>query len=405
MALQVKNSLIIIMICILVSLVFGCRPHSEEQAETELSADVILVSPAVVAEETLVSTSRPLPVPTVEPDTPSGNLFIISSDQGFLRVILETGETEPLVSKDDAWLLWRFAISPNQEKVAYWIQTSQTSELWLSDLISWSPELLLSTSELEHHDAVNLWWLSNDYLLLEPGTIDQRFNLFVPADASIINVHQKQVEIEDTGFAFNCLLARSPRTDELATWCPAKENWSDVQSYYTAPVSYYAVIEEAGFLWTTIEPPVEILTQLKTPDDNWAWSRDRSFVSFPLYDAEQNMDVLHFVERSTLASFQIEQQSVRHISDLDWSPDGQYLAYLGTCATYACNLIIDLASREIIWSSQMIQGLQNGTYLAWSHDSQFVALQFEGITIVDLRTNKIIQQLKIPSANVLAWLP
>lgn len=436
MALQVKNFLMRITVSVLVSLVIGCSPSTDvggdtfqtgpvtpsqtypgQQAEIESNTatisvlptvtddhSVTIVAPTATTKATQTSTPTPELTPTREPEAPGGTLFIKSFDEGFLRVSLETGEVETLVPKEEDWLLWRFAVSPDQRRVAYWIHTSQTSELWLSSLTEWSPEVLLSLSDLEH-DAANLWWPSNDYLLLEPGISDHRYNLFVPAHAYIINVHQKQVEVEDTGFAFGCLLAPSPRTEEVATWCPAKESWIDVQSYYTAPTSYYAVIEEAGFLWTTTEPPVVILAQLKTPDNTWAWSHDRSLVAFPLYDSEKGRDLLHFVERSTLASFLIDQQDVRYYSALDWSPDNRYITYFGTCATYACNLITDLASREVIWTSQVIPGLQNGTYLAWAHDSRHIALQFEGITILDLRTNEIVRQLKIPSAHVLAWLP
>lgn len=443
MALQIKRILLIMAICFFMNLTMGCNQLVDltqdatreksaipgkidpdyqlpgQLTNAKLATATISVPPmatsdhiatnvlaTAVVKATVTRTSTPTPesTPTMELETHGGALFINSFDEGLLRVNLETGEVESLVPKEEDWLVWGFAVSPDRETMAYWIHTQQKSELWLSNLIEWSPKLILSFSDLEH-DTFILWWISNDYLLLEPSITDQRYNDFLPVRAYIINVHQKQVEIEDTGFAFGCLLAPSTETGELATWCPAKGNWTDIQSYYTAPASYYVIIEEAGFLWTTTKAPTEVLVQLRTPDDRWEWSHDRNLVAFPLYDAENSRDKLYFFERSTGLSFIVDQQEVRHYSALDWSPDDQYIAYFGTCATYACNLVTDVVSKETAWTSQMIPGLQNGTYLAWSYDSQYVALEFEGITIVNVHTNDIVQRLDIPSASVLAWLP
>ncbi|MCB8953820.1 MAG: hypothetical protein H6650_17575 [Ardenticatenales bacterium] len=442
MTIQVKNFLLVITIYLLVGLVVGCNPSPDVDRDTAkgiqaapneanpgtppppsrptdiepitATVSVLLTATndhiatsallAMVAGATATETPTPEPTPAIEPETPGGSLFISSFDEGLLRVAMETSEVERLVPKEEDWLVWGFAVSPDEETVAYWIHTPQKSELWLSNLVEWSPELILSFSDLEH-DTFILWWISNDYLLLEPSIISQRYNDFSPVRAYIINRHQKQVEVEDTGFAFGCLLAPSPKTSELATWCPAKENWIDIQSYYTAPVSYYVVMEETGFLWTTTRAPAKILAQLRTPNDRWEWSHNRNLVAFPLYDAEKGRSSLHLVERSTLASFVIDQPEVRYYSMLDWAPNDLYIAYDGTCAAYACDLINSIISKEIIWTSQMVPGLQSGSYLAWSYDSQYVALQFEGITIVNIQDNEVVQRLDIPSAFVLVWLP
>ena len=434
---QVKIFLMTITTCVFVSLIIGCSPpttidrdttheilttpseaYPGHQTETESDITIIVsltatdaYSATIVAPTTKaapMSTPIPEPTPTREPEALGGILFINSFDEGLLRVSLETGEIKSLVPKEEDWLLWRFAVSPRQEKVAYWIHTSQTSELWLSSLTEWSPELLLRLSDLEH-DAANLWWLSNDYLLLEPGVSDQRYNLFVPAHAYIINVHQKQIEVEDTGFAFGCLLAPSPETEEVATWCPAKESWTDVQSYYTSPVSYYAVIEEAGFLWTTTEPPVEILAQLETPDDNWAWSHDRSLVAFPLYDTSEKRDILYYAEQDTISQYALRDTASKYMyfnDHLPWSRDNQYLAFIGECAVRDCYRIMDAINQKIIWTSEMIPNAQHVRSIMWSYNGQYITLLTdEGVFIVQVETGNVIKQLVIPSGYVLAWLP
>jgi hypothetical protein len=440
MAMQARGFLMTITTCLLVCLIIGCSPsthfdgdtaqtvsvtptdaYSPRATETEPNTvimpvsptaiddhNVTPVSPTVVAEAISTSTPTPGPTPIMEPETPGGTLFISSFDKGFLQLSLATGKVESLVPKAENWLLWRIAVSPNQEKVAYWIHTSPTSELWLSDLMEWSPELLLSLSDFEH-DAANLWWLSNDYLLLEPGVINQGYNLFVPARAYIVDVHQKQVKIEDSGFAFGCLLAPSPETEEVATWCPAKESWTNVQSYYTASASYYVVVEEAGFLWTTTESPSRILTQLRTPGDNWAWSHDRSLVAFPQYDADAERGILYYTERDAIRLYVLEDRaskSIRFNDHLPWSPDNRYLAYVGECPVRDCYRIMDVINQKITWTSRAIPDVQHIRSIIWSSDGQYIALLAdEGLYIVQVETSSVIQQLSIPSGYVLAWLP
>ena len=270
--------------------------------------------------------------------------------------------------------------------------------------------MLLSFADLEH-DALNLWSLSNDYLLLEPGSTDERYNLFVPVLAYIIDMRLKQVEVEDTGFAFGCLLAPSPKTNEVATWCPAKAEWGDVQSYYTTTASYYAVVEEEGFLWTTTELPVAILTQLRSPADNWAWSGDRSMVAFPWYDAKEEQDILVFSYnrpgRDPLGPFvNIETKNIYFNDEWPWSPDNRYLAIKGECSVRDCYYVLDMSRKQTVWRSELIPGAQHPRSLTWSYDSQhFVLSADEGMFIVRIETGDTVKQLTIPPGNPLVWIP
>lgn len=457
MTLLLKNLLIIITCCGLTSLVIGCHPSNSfnreitpevsvsvgdvylsnelptQQTETDLKTLTILVSPTatdshlisvvsptavtkVTPTRTLMPESTPKQTPTpdlapmIKPETLKGTLFIAAYSEGFLKATLNTNEVETLVPVAEEWLLWRFAVSPNQEKVAYWVHTSHTSELWLSSLIEWSPELLLSFSSLEHN-ALNLWWLSNDYLLLEPGTSDEPLNLFVPLHAYIINIRQRQIEVEDSGFTFGCLLAPSPKTNEVATWCPAKGTWTDVQSYYTNPASYYVVVEEDGFLWTTTNPPVGILTQLRVPADNWAWSGERSLVAFPQYNAKEERGILLFSYtepgRDSLDPFvNMETRYMYFNDEWAWSPDKKHLAIKGECSVHDCYYVIDVNRQQTVWKSELIPSAQHLRSLAWSYDSQHFALSTdEGMFIVEIATGITIKQLTIPAGNPLVWMP
>jgi hypothetical protein len=374
----------------------------------QLPTQTVLPAELIQATPTSIPTPEATPTPIIAP--PDGNLLILAGP-GLIRLSVATGETEVLVPRTEEWLLWRFDVSPDGQQVAYWIHTAETSELWLSEIATWSPELVLTVSNLEHN-AANLWWLSNDYLLLEPGNISS-INLFLPLHAYIIDINQQQVEIEDNGFAFGCLLAPSPQTEQIATWCPAKGEWIDWVSYYTAPASYYAVIEEAGFLWTTTESPTGILAELKISEDGWAWANDRSLVAFPVHDATANRDVLYFTaqDEATLVPLVDPAVEILYFNEYrPWSPNKEYLAYLGDggeCANSTCYRIIDVANEEIVWTSLSIPDAKHLRSLVWSLDSQYIAiLTDEGLFIVHLQIGSVMKQYTVPLGHVLlSWQP
>lgn len=364
------------------------------------TATVISISPTVTAQA--ISTDVPVTTDTV---VPGGTLWIDSFDAGLLSVSVETGEIKQVVPKTSAWLLTRFAVSPDKQRMAYWIHTTEKSELWVSDLVDWMPELIFTVPDLDPN-AGTLWWISNDYLSLEPGSYTPPF--YLPLHAYIINMNSKQVEMESRSFNFGCLLARSPQTDEIATWCPARENWNDAESFWRADPSYYVVIEEEGFLWTTEDPPQEKLAELKTNQDNWGWSSDRQKVAFPLYDELDQRVLLHVVERRLTSSVRLKDPASWYSYFRDtapWSPNTRYLAYIGDCSGQECYRIMDVESQEVVWTSQNVPEAQHLRGLVWSDDSEYVSLLTDKeVFIIYLHNNEVVKQLPAPSGYVLTWL-
>lgn len=367
---------------------------------------IVSISPPASIQATFSSTPTLEVTPTAKVATLTGNLWINSFDDGLVSVSVEMGEIKEVVPKAQDWLLERFAVSPDNQRVAYWIHTAEKSELWLSDLLNWNPELILTVPDLEHN-AGNLWWVSNDYLLLEPAEYTHPF--YLPVHAYIINLNSKQVEVESRSFGFGCLLARSPQTSDIVTWCPANEDWQDAESFWRVTPRYYVVIEEGGFLWTTEDPPQEILAELNTNQDNWGWSSDRNKVAFPLYDNVEKRDFLYIIQNDMISPVRLRDSASWYSyfrNSGPWSPNNRYLAYIGDCSGQECYRIMDVESQEVVWTSQMIPGAEHLRSVTWSEDSEYIALLTdEGLFIVHLETNEVVQQLAVPSGYVLAWLP
>lgn len=76
-------------------------------------------------------------------DTPQGDLFVVNP-MGVLRLSLADGEQDYLLRKKSAWDDWRTSFSETGQLLAYWIRTGTTSELWLTHLKPWSPELIMA---------------------------------------------------------------------------------------------------------------------------------------------------------------------------------------------------------------------------------------------------------------------
>ena len=74
-------------------------------------------------------------------------------------------------------------------------------------------------------------------------------------------------------------------------------------------------------------------------------------------------------------------------------------------STNSCICRLGIESQQVVWTSVGLPGAENGTYLNWSYDSNYIAVQSEGITIIDIETGERIRILKDLNAGVIVWAP
>jgi hypothetical protein len=187
-------------------------PTSERELETEVEIEMLSITPT--------------PTQTLALD---GYLYM-HTPTGIARFSLVTKEIEDLLMIEPDKDRLVFDLSPDRQQLAYWLHTEDRSELWVTKLIEWSPELVFTVSGIEH-EWNGLWWLNDQYLLFEPGYEDRGIGHFIPVRSYLINVPQQSVIIETGSLIFGCSLALSPQSEQIATWCPAIEGWSDSQEY------------------------------------------------------------------------------------------------------------------------------------------------------------------------------
>lgn len=378
------------------------QTENSTQIPTVLStASVVIPTPDLNLEDRvkndLVSIT---PIPEI---ALNGNIYFRST-AGISRFSLETEEIENLLMVDPAWGDLGVALSPDRQQLAYWLHRGDRSELWITELVQWAPELIYTISSIEH-EWTALWWLNDQYLLFEPGYFDQRTNFFIPAKSYLINIFQQSVEIETNSLIFGCSLAVSPHSNQIATWCPAIEEWVDAQSYFSTSPSYYVVLESNGEYWLSDLAPTEVFIEFRgLPEDIWSWPHQGDYVAFSTYDEVAKTRTLYYIDIQSQSLIPIEDDSRSYYS-LDWSPDSQYISFVGYCFERSCNKVFDIESQQVVWTSVGLPGAENGTYLNWSYDSNYIAVQSEGITIIDIETGERIRILKDLNAGVIVWAP
>ncbi len=332
-----------------------------------------------------------------------GNIFFRSSI-GISRFSLETEEVVNLLMVEPDWDDLGFALSPDRQHLAYWLHKEDRSELWITELTQWSPELVFTISGIEH-EWIGLWWMNDQYLLFEPGHFDQSTNFFIPVKSYLINILQQSVELETGSLIFGCSLSVSPQSNQTAIWCPAIAEWTDPQSYFTSLPSYYVVIESNGEYWLSELTPTEVLVEFRgSPEDIWSWSYQEDLVAFSAYDEVTKTRTLYYINVQSQSLFTIGDDS-RWYHSLDWSPDQQYISYVGKCSGRGCNKVFDIGLQRVVWTSVGLPSAENSTYLNWSPDSKYIVVQSEGITIIDIKTGKKIRNFKDIRGGVIAWTP
>ena len=291
-------------------------------------------------------------------DSPTGFLFV-ANQVGIFRISMENGESEQVVETQNDWVEWKSSFSGTGSFLAFWIQTDTNSELWLTPLSKWDPELLLRF-DTKKYDVVSLEWLMNDhYLLLRLGNIeDGKIGQSVSTvDSYLLSPYDKQVK-SPTNWTGNCtILARSPQTERLATWC------------YDEHKNEYIVVETSGELWFTEQQPVEVLKEIQFDGDTpWAWSPDQELVAYTSFDPDKGIEHLYYILSGAIKPTIVADNFSNLYSFLAWSPNNQFLSYTGKCADRQfCKVVMEIANQKVVWNSQMSNIAAQ--VLAWSLDS------------------------------------
>lgn len=343
-------------------------------------------SPTITATPTVMDTPT-TPAATATPYPIRGDLFIFRSpspyDPSYIhRYSLDSGEGGYVLQQEEGWQRLKAWFSPRGTLAAYWVDTGHSSELWLTPLDPWSPELVLSLPETGY-DLETLDWLVDDrYLLLQlytdwPDKADRSY---------LINTESKQVE-SVAGWRGDCsILAFSSQTNHLATWCPMGSEQD--------PSSTYAVLEESGDLWFSEQPPEENLTETLSIFEPWLWSLDGRYVVFNQMGTTRFQ--LGVINTNTGETKVLTDENSSSYAPYALSPDNRYLYYGGKCDDgLFCELVMDTETEEVIWTNQAINSPGGGWPLFWSPDSHYFAISLRNgaMGIVEVATGEMVLQL------------
>jgi hypothetical protein len=404
--------------------IYGCTPIIPETSSTPepvLTPNGVQVtrqaveSPPVNDEATSLKTPQTTPdlvptyqttdlaTPTATPMSPSTNsdiskilqsdLFVVNST-GILRLSLADGEREYLLRKKGDWGDWSTSFSETGQLLAYWIRTETTSELWLAHLKPWFPELMMTVDV--NYDVVSLEWLANDrFLLIRLGSFEEREvgHKITIVWSSILDVTAKNIVSPENWLGSCTILAFSPQTNHLATWCPGIQE-GEVE---------YIVVEESGEVWFTEQDPDEVLKEIQFDGEtHWAWSQDRKYVAFTQFEEEEK---LYYTPADINSPTTLADNNSNLYSFLNWSPNNQFLSYFGKCPDgLFCHIILDVTRQNIVWHSQ-VSSLGSVGRLIWSPDNQYVAVSVLGeIVIINIESHEEVLRLQNIPVVEMVWV-
>jgi Tol biopolymer transport system component len=326
----------------------------------------------------------PTVVASATPDPIHGDLFFFSAYSPYepryiYSLSLETGqETEILKQEDGEDLSARF--SPTGRWAIYWVEKADHSELWLTPLELWSPELVLSVPKTDY-DSYRFEWLSGEHYLLFQ-LYDKVYGPTKPANSYLINTENKQIVTPPDWDGYCNLVAFSPRTSQIATWCPLGNEQDTAVTY--------AVVEENGEQWVSNEPPVQIV---KEYGRDRLWSHDQQYFIFS--DDADPWDWLAIMNTSTETTIRLTDEYSDHYSVYALSPNNRYLAYGGTCADGSfCDLIMDIETGEVIWTNQAVMPPGSFTTgVSWSPDSRYFIFNVPPeLLILEVETGEVVMR-------------
>ena len=145
---------------------------------------------------------------------------------------LDSGEPTYLLEREPDWITWRPTYSPNREHAVYWVKKEAVSELWVTSLRPWAPERLLWLPETDYVAVAYEWLNPNRHLLVQFYEPDETIDVLeVVAASYIVDIVEKTIISPDGWQGFCAILAVSPRTNRLSSWCPIQDEASGQLTY------------------------------------------------------------------------------------------------------------------------------------------------------------------------------
>jgi Tol biopolymer transport system component len=321
-----------------------------------------------------------------------GSLLSYNSE-GIFQFPLETGRPTYLLSWPSDVLTKHASFSPDGNKVVFWQQSETTSELWFSELEPWSPELLLTLPETNYESAGSDWLGTKRYIRFSLGRPNE-LGIHTVVATYLIDTQKKEVVETLSGWETMCpILAFSPRSKRVATWCSSDQGAS------------YLVVETEGELWTTTELPDRLLVNKEQNSLGWSWSNNAEHVVFTEFINDTFDKQLYFTSSENDLPIRLSNVKGTYFHNFSLSANGDYLSNFSTCPDgIGCTLIIHIPSGEIVWTSQAIPYLGPGIIPAWSPDGNyFVTSDFNLSYIIELPTGQIIQEIDAVPHETLVW--
>jgi hypothetical protein len=351
-----------------------------------------LVTPTIHSTPTAIVTRPPegTAVPTAIPIAGS---LVAHDQQQVVLISLPSGEIKPLplqIGPDE--LTWRLTVSPNGQQLVYWLKRETGSELWITSIEPWSPELLMNLPDSDYEGAGFRWISTGRYLNFSLWRTHETLLTYNRQISHLIDVEEKEVVATLPPLEELCpYLAFSSRTDRLATWCRDGVDSSD-----------YLVVEISGELWRTSEAPGEVIKENKDYGvSEWFWSTNGQYVVYygPVWGN------IYLTPTDEHAPIDLSGA----YGGVDLSPNGRYVTYSGQCSPDGtrCQLVVNVETKQITWRSRSIAGLADvhGLRPVWSPDGRHLATSgFGNIYIVDLESGEVVRHLGDTRFTLLAWI-
>jgi hypothetical protein len=384
---------------------------------SENTATVASMTPTDTEMQLMEQPTTLAPVPTLERTTefpliPLGDLLYVDSN-GIAKTDLDTRDvtriSEPLIT-DIGVGIRNFALSPNQQWLAYWHNATDSSSLNILDIENGNTNVALTLADVSAWSA-NLFWSADGlYLFLtleppsEPLVMDQ-------PTRDILSKRRYYLYSLESGtlqpWDRDCdRLGFSSRTEKIAMWCPSvNENKLD-----------YAVVEWGGEIWLSTEPPDTFL-KVRAPEfavPTWVWSGDGQRVVY----ADQDRTSPQML---TLATVDLGKPTIQILGDyglsyagLNLSADRRYIAFKGECINISpCLLILDSQTSEVIWTSESLGEKNRHLHSHLWHPNENLLLQpvftdnTYNVFVIDPISGTIERQVNLgdESRFGIGWLP
>ncbi len=330
-----------------------------------------------------------------------GSLFL-RNFAGIEQITVADGINRSLFEKEENWLDWGSRFAQNKKYLAYWINSNDGTELWVTSLLQWQPKRILTLKDVEFDFLTPLWAVNDRYLLFYLSALDKDSPLedIKTLRTYIIDMENEEL-INQSYWSGDCsILAPSPLTEEIALWCFKTDNEESVHEFL--------ILEPNVSPWITSQSPVPLTNNCYY--SNCTWSPDGELVA---YVVDGRPDSMFYTSVSDPAPVRLDDPFTNSYSFPLWSPNNQLLYYSGACAdgTFECPVIISIPDQKIIWRAKNNynkgeMGNISIDQIVWSPNSLYVAIPaaietnsgIERVIIIfDVVTKREVMQ--IPDVN------